>query len=183
MLQKGFVMAAVSTTMVTSWCGVIWVLVCNVGRLYLMSRISLKRMLLSSPHIFIMNVISLQCCAFSSAGDPSVFTFSMHCSEQSFPAVIQQSDWDIGLPAGTTDQEYLQVRNGITNNITSCTGVTLVSSLITVREILCLSGKLLANGCSPLWDHAWIKLLLGMILTICCIADISARGWQCMQHQ
>eukprot|EP00775_Hariotina_reticulata_P012475 gene12475-12609_t len=43
------------------------------------------------------------------ADDPSVFTFSMHCSQQSFPAVQQHSDWDIGLPAGTTDSQYLQV--------------------------------------------------------------------------
>ncbi|WIA16516.1 hypothetical protein OEZ85_013194 [Tetradesmus obliquus] len=43
------------------------------------------------------------------ADDPSVFTFSMHCGQQSFPAVVQQSDWDIPLPAGTGDAEYLQV--------------------------------------------------------------------------
>lgn len=33
----------------------------------------------------------------------------MHCGQQSFPAVVQQSDWDIPLPAGTGDAEYLQV--------------------------------------------------------------------------
>lgn len=46
---------------------------------------------------------------WAGAGDPSVFTFSMHCGVQTFPAVVQQSDWDIPLPAGTWDQEYLQV--------------------------------------------------------------------------
>jgi len=43
-------------------------------------------------------------------GDPSVFTFSMHCGDQTFPAVVQQSDWDIAFPAATGDEEYLQVR-------------------------------------------------------------------------
>lgn len=43
------------------------------------------------------------------ADDPSVFTFSMHCGDQPFPAVVQQSDWDIALPAGTCDDEYLRV--------------------------------------------------------------------------
>jgi acetoin utilization deacetylase AcuC-like enzyme len=47
------------------------------------------------------------------ADDPSVFTFSIHCGQQSFPAVVQQSDWDIPLPAGTTDAEYLQVRSTV----------------------------------------------------------------------
>jgi len=42
--------------------------------------------------------------------DPSVFTVSMHCSQQSFPAVEQRPDWDIGLPAGDhRRREYLQV--------------------------------------------------------------------------
>jgi len=43
------------------------------------------------------------------ADDPSVFTFSMHCKDQSFPSVYQESDLDIGLPAGTEDDEYLRV--------------------------------------------------------------------------
>lgn len=38
-----------------------------------------------------------------------MFTFSMHCGAQTFPTVVQQSDWDIALPAGTQDSEYLQV--------------------------------------------------------------------------
>ena len=38
-----------------------------------------------------------------------MFTFSMHCAEQGFPAVLQQSDLDIPLPAGMGDQEYLKV--------------------------------------------------------------------------
>lgn len=38
-----------------------------------------------------------------------MFTFSVHCGAQTFPAVVQQSDWDIALPEGTGDQEYLQV--------------------------------------------------------------------------
>jgi acetoin utilization deacetylase AcuC-like enzyme len=42
--------------------------------------------------------------------DPSVFTFSMHCAAQAFPAAYQASDWDVGLAAGTGDEEYLQVR-------------------------------------------------------------------------
>lgn len=45
----------------------------------------------------------------AAAGDPSVFTFSMHCGDQTFPTVVQQSDWDVPLPAGTGDEQYLQV--------------------------------------------------------------------------
>eukprot|EP00884_Botryococcus_braunii_P009578 jgi/Botrbrau1/18621/Bobra.0367s0059.2 len=41
-------------------------------------------------------------------GDPSVYTFSVHCGEQSFPHVLQTSDFDVPLPAGTTDSEYLR---------------------------------------------------------------------------
>jgi acetoin utilization deacetylase AcuC-like enzyme len=44
------------------------------------------------------------------ADDPSVYTFSMHCKDQSFPTVYQKSDLDIELPAGTEDEEYLRVR-------------------------------------------------------------------------
>ncbi|KAF8065528.1 hypothetical protein HT031_003129 [Scenedesmus sp. PABB004] len=43
------------------------------------------------------------------ADDPSVYTFSIHCMDQPFPRVVQASDWDIGLPAGTGDAEYLRV--------------------------------------------------------------------------
>ena len=42
-------------------------------------------------------------------GDPSVFTFSLHCAAQPFPHQLQQSDLDVALPAGTTDDEYIQV--------------------------------------------------------------------------
>lgn len=38
-----------------------------------------------------------------------MFTFSMHCGDQTFPTVVQQSDWDVPLPAGTGDEQYLQV--------------------------------------------------------------------------
>ncbi|GFH05661.1 hist_deacetyl domain-containing protein, partial [Haematococcus lacustris] len=41
--------------------------------------------------------------------DPSVFTFSLHCSNQGFPARLQASDLDVGLPAGTGDAEYMAV--------------------------------------------------------------------------
>ncbi|GBF88042.1 histone deacetylase [Raphidocelis subcapitata] len=40
--------------------------------------------------------------------DPSVFTFSMHCRDQGFPSQLQRSNVDIGLPAGTGDDEYLE---------------------------------------------------------------------------
>jgi hypothetical protein len=33
----------------------------------------------------------------------------MHCGDQTFPTLVQQSDWDISLPAGTLDHEYLKV--------------------------------------------------------------------------
>lgn len=44
-------------------------------------------------------------------GDPSVFTFSVHCKDQSFPLSLQKSDLDIALPAGTGDQQYMQVHS------------------------------------------------------------------------
>lgn len=43
------------------------------------------------------------------AEDPSVFTLSIHCHDQGFPHVVRTSDRDVGLPAGTGDQEYMQV--------------------------------------------------------------------------
>ncbi len=39
-----------------------------------------------------------------------VFTFSMH-AEKNFPFRKEQSDLDIGLPAGTGDEEYLDILN------------------------------------------------------------------------
>lgn len=41
------------------------------------------------------------------AGDPSVFTCSVHCAAQSFPHTLHASDLDVALPAGTGDAEYL----------------------------------------------------------------------------
>jgi acetoin utilization deacetylase AcuC-like enzyme len=41
------------------------------------------------------------------ADDPSVFTFSLHCDAQPFPAVRPPSDLDVGLPAGAGDAECL----------------------------------------------------------------------------
>lgn len=41
-------------------------------------------------------------------GDPSVFTFSMHC-EANFPAIKQTSDVDVPLPVGLDDDGYLQI--------------------------------------------------------------------------
>lgn len=40
-------------------------------------------------------------------GDPSVFTFSMHC-EINFPSKKQTSDLDVPLPEGMEDAEYLK---------------------------------------------------------------------------
>ncbi len=44
--------------------------------------------------------------------DPRVFTFSMH-GEKNYPLRKEQSDLDIGLPDGTTDQLYLKQLNNI----------------------------------------------------------------------
>lgn len=41
-------------------------------------------------------------------GDPTVFTFSMHC-EANFPVRKQASDLDVGLPIGMEDDAYLAV--------------------------------------------------------------------------
>jgi acetoin utilization deacetylase AcuC-like enzyme len=40
--------------------------------------------------------------------DPGVFTFSMH-SETNYPARKEKSSWDIGLPDGTDDEQYLNI--------------------------------------------------------------------------
>jgi len=40
--------------------------------------------------------------------DEEAFTFSMH-SESNYPARKERSSWDIGLPDGTTDEQYLNV--------------------------------------------------------------------------
>jgi acetoin utilization deacetylase AcuC-like enzyme len=40
------------------------------------------------------------------AGDPTLFTFSIH-NEQNFPLHKELSDLDVGLPDGTGDEEYL----------------------------------------------------------------------------
>lgn len=45
--------------------------------------------------------------AFIFQGDPSVFTFSMHC-ETNFPGTKQTSDLDVPLPDGMEDDAYLQ---------------------------------------------------------------------------
>ena len=47
------------------------------------------------------------------AGDPSVFTFSMH-GQENFPSEKAVSDLDIALPSGTGDEEYLaKLREGL----------------------------------------------------------------------
>jgi acetoin utilization deacetylase AcuC-like enzyme len=40
------------------------------------------------------------------ANDASVFTFSLHCDDQAFPATRPPSDRDVGLPAGAGDVAY-----------------------------------------------------------------------------
>lgn len=41
-------------------------------------------------------------------GDPSVFTLSLHCEAQPFPHRREASDMDVGLPAGTRDEQYME---------------------------------------------------------------------------
>jgi acetoin utilization deacetylase AcuC-like enzyme len=43
--------------------------------------------------------------------DEETFTFSMH-SESNYPAHKERSSWDIGLPDGTTDEQYLEIVSG-----------------------------------------------------------------------
>jgi acetoin utilization deacetylase AcuC-like enzyme len=40
--------------------------------------------------------------------DPEVFTFSMH-GENNYPARKERSSWDIALPDGTADEQYLEI--------------------------------------------------------------------------
>jgi acetoin utilization deacetylase AcuC-like enzyme len=41
------------------------------------------------------------------AGEPRVYTFSMH-GASNYPMKKEQSDWDIALPDGCTDEQYLE---------------------------------------------------------------------------
>lgn len=52
------------------------------------------------------------------AGDPSVFTFSMHCGAN-FPYRKQTSDLDVELPVGMGDEEYLCRLHGILPDLLS----------------------------------------------------------------
>lgn len=42
------------------------------------------------------------------AHDPTIFTYSIHCGAQSFPADPPSSDYDVPLEAGTGDEEYMK---------------------------------------------------------------------------
>jgi len=44
--------------------------------------------------------------------NPAVFTFSMHCANN-FPFRKERSDYDVGLPDGTADEEYLHLLSTI----------------------------------------------------------------------
>jgi acetoin utilization deacetylase AcuC-like enzyme len=46
--------------------------------------------------------------------EPDAVTVSLHC-EQNFPARKAQSDWDIPLPRGMGDEDYLKVVDDILN--------------------------------------------------------------------
>lgn len=48
--------------------------------------------------------------ALLTANDPSIHTFSMHAAK-AFPALKPASDWDIALPDGTGDDDYLSALN------------------------------------------------------------------------
>ena len=39
----------------------------------------------------------------------AVYTLSLHCEAQPFPAELAQSDKDVPLPAGTKDEQYMAV--------------------------------------------------------------------------
>lgn len=41
-------------------------------------------------------------------GDPSVFTLSLHCEAQPFPHRLKSSDMDVPLPAGASNEQYMQ---------------------------------------------------------------------------
>lgn len=43
----------------------------------------------------------------------AVFTLSLHCEAQPYPAILQQSDRDVPLPAGCTDEQYLGVLRAV----------------------------------------------------------------------
>ena len=54
--------------------------------------------------------------AYIFAGDPSVFTCSIHC-EKNFPNRKQRSDLDIPLPENTGDRDYLRVLEQTLENL------------------------------------------------------------------
>ena len=70
------------------------------------SRRLLKRKLVDRILIVDLDVHQGNGNAFIFQNDPAVFTFSMH-GKANYPLKKEQSDWDIGLPTGTEDKEYL----------------------------------------------------------------------------
>ena len=53
------------------------------------------------------------------ANDPSVFTLSLHCEAQPFPAVQPPSDLDVPLPAECSDAQYLSALGDVLPQVLS----------------------------------------------------------------
>ena len=52
--------------------------------------------------------------------DPTVFTLSIHCGAQPFPAALASSDLDVALPIGTGDAQYLTALQEALNPVLEC---------------------------------------------------------------
>ncbi len=84
------------------------------------------------------------------AGDPSVFTLSVHCAAQSFPEPGHTSDLDLALPAGTGDEAYMQV--------SSCRAFLGTRSV--TQSSLIMKPLSLTSALAPEWVLAVIRLLV-----------------------
>jgi acetoin utilization deacetylase AcuC-like enzyme len=62
-----------------------------------------RRFLIIDLDVHQGNGTAVLCC-----DDEETFTFSIH-SESNYPAHKERSSWDIGLPDGTTDEQYLDM--------------------------------------------------------------------------
>ncbi|MEN9251600.1 MAG: histone deacetylase [Thermostichales cyanobacterium BF4_bins_65] len=80
---------------------------CIFNDLAVIARLFLAEGLVQKVLIVDLDVHQGDGTAFIFAGDPDVFTFSMHC-QANFPGTKQHSHLDVPLPVGLEDEAYLQ---------------------------------------------------------------------------
>jgi len=80
---------------------------CVLNDLAVAARWALDRGLVQRVLLLDLDVHQGDGSAFIFKDEPAVFTCSIHC-ERNFPVRKQQSDLDVGLPRGVSDEAYLQ---------------------------------------------------------------------------